>query len=142
MATFNFGFFSQVAAAMPDQILLVLADMGNDCIAGALMYKSDHTLYGRHWGSTRHIDSLHFEACYYQGIEYCIANGLQHFEPGAQGEHKIARGFEPSLTRSFQWLQEERFRIPVTRYCEQEKAAVAEYMAELGSAYAYRTEEQ
>ena len=142
MATFNFGFFSQVAAAMPDQILLVLADMGNDCIAGALMYKSDHTLYGRHWGSTRHIDSLHFEACYYQGIEYCIANGLQHFEPGAQGEHKIARGFEPSLTRSFHWLQEERFRIPVTRYCEQEKAAVAEYMAELGSAYAYRTEEQ
>ena len=142
MATFNVGFFSQVARAMPDQILLVLADLGNECIAGALMYKSGHTLYGRHWGSTTHIDSLHFEACYYQGIEYCIANGLQHFEPGAQGEHKIARGFEPSLTRSFHWLQEEQFRGPVTRYCEQETAAVADYMAELGSASAYRAEEQ
>ncbi len=142
MATFNFGFFSQVAREMPDQILLVLADLGNECIAGALMYKSDHTLYGRHWGSTTHIDSLHFEACYYQGIEYCIANGLQHFEPGAQGEHKIARGFEPSLTRSFHWLREDRFRVPVTRYCEQERAAVADHMAELGSASAYRAEDQ
>jgi predicted N-acyltransferase len=142
MATFNFGFFSQVARAIPDQVLLVLADHGSECIAGALMYRSDHTLYGRHWGSSTHIDSLHFEACYYQGIEYCIANRLQHFEPGAQGEHKIARGFEPSLTRSFHWLQEEQFRTPVTRYCEQEKAAVADYMAELGSVSAYRSEEQ
>mgnify|MGYP001821559729 FL=1 len=70
MATLNFGFFSQVAGAMPDQVLLVLADLGNECIAGALMYRSDHTLYGRHWGSTTHVDSLHFEACYYQVIDY------------------------------------------------------------------------
>lgn len=141
MATFNLGFFKQVAEVIPDQILLVLADHGSECIAGALMYRSDHSLYGRHWGSTAYIDSLHFEACYYQGIEYCISNGLQHFEPGAGGEHKIARGFEPVLTRSFHWLQEEQFRTPIRRYCEQEQAAVADYMAQLESVSAYRHEE-
>jgi len=142
MATFNLDFFCQVAQSMPDQILLVLADHGNECIAGALMYKSEHTLYGRHWGSTTHIDSLHFEACYYQGIEHCIANGLEHFEPGAQGEHKIARGFEPVLTRSFHWLQPEQFREPVRRYCVLEQAAMADYMAELSSVSAFRSEQQ
>lgn len=142
MATFNLGFFNQIAQALPDQILLVLADHEHECIAGALMYKSDHTLYGRHWGSTTHIDSLHFEACYYQGIEHCILNGLEHFEPGAQGEHKIARGFEPILTRSFHWLQPEQFREPVKRYCELEQAAVADYLAELGSVSAFRSEQQ
>lgn len=138
IATFNSGFFRQVARAMPEQVLLVLADLDDECIAGALMYMSEHTLYGRHWGSTRHVDSLHFEVCYYQGIEHCIANGLQHFEPGAQGEHKIARGFEPSLTRSYHWLREEQLRMPVARYCEQERSAVADYMLELQSASAYR----
>ena len=140
MATFNLGFFQQVATALPDHVLLVLANDGDDCIAGALMYKSDSTLFGRHWGSVEHFDSLHFEACYYQGIEHCIASGLAHFEPGAQGEHKIARGFEPTLTRSFHWVKDEQFRHSLKHYCEHEQTAVQAYMEELAGSSPFRVE--
>ncbi|KAG1663448.1 UPF0585 protein [Nymphon striatum] len=102
-ATLNEGFFKEVAHALPDQVILVLADdiskveendqnPKGECIAGSLMFASDTILYGRHWGCIEQIDKLHFEACYYQGIEYCIKHKLKKFEPGAQGEHKIARG--------------------------------------------------
>jgi predicted N-acyltransferase len=81
------------AEKLPEQTLLILADNSKgECVAGSLMYHSDITLYGRHRGCSEALDKLHFEACYYQGIEFCIANQLQTFEPGAQGEHKIARG--------------------------------------------------
>lgn len=127
--TLNAGFFKQVAANIPDQVLLVLADdEDGECIAGSLMFRSDTRLYGRHWGCTEHIDCLHFEACYYQGIEYCIEHGLQVFEPGAQGEHKIPRGFIPTLTRSSHWLASDAFRQPIERHVEQERGAVAYYM--------------
>jgi hypothetical protein len=138
--TFNYGFFREVATKLPDQVLLVLADWNGHCIAGSLMYRSDHTLYGRHWGCDRHIDCLHFEACYYTGIEYCIAQGLRRFEPGAQGEHKIARGFLPTLTRSSHWLADGRFRRPVAAFVEHEREAVAEYMAGLQALNPYRQE--
>ncbi|MGK0271314.1 MAG: putative N-acyltransferase, partial [Cocleimonas sp.] len=121
-ATLNEGFFKEVAKNLPDQIVLVLADkisLDNgdiECIAGSLMYCSDTTLYGRHWGCSEQVDKLHFEACYYQGIEYCIANKLQHFEPGAQGQHKIARGFVPTLTRSSHWLNSSPFKESVDNF--------------------------
>ena len=139
MATFNLGFFMEVAERMPDQMLLVLADNADgECVAGALMYRGADTLYGRHWGCVEEIDSLHFEACYYQGIDYCIEHGLRRFEPGAQGEHKIPRGFLPTLTRSAHWLVDERLRPAVADFCERERAAVAEYMDEAASAAPYK----
>lgn len=135
-ATLNEGFFVEVAQKLPDQTLLVLADTADgQCIAGSLMYASDTTLYGRHWGCIEQVDKLHFEACYYQGIEYCINNKLQTFEPGAQGEHKIARGFIPTLTRSSHWLNNSPFQASIVDYVQHEKAAIEQYMHSLKSPY-------
>lgn len=127
-ATLNEAFFKAVAKALPEQIVLVMADQGNECIAGALMYRSNTTLYGRYWGCSEHVDALHFEACYYQGIDYCIQHGLQRFEPGAQGEHKIARGFVPTLTRSSHWLADNPFQASIDNFVNHEKEAVAQYI--------------
>ena len=137
-ATFNYDFFSTVAGQLPDQVVLVLADLDNRCIAGSLMYKSDTTLYGRHWGCIENINSLHFEACYYQGIEHCIKNGIKTFEPGAQGEHKIARGFLPTRTRSAHWLADDQFRVPIENFVAHEKAAISDYMQQLEKSSPYK----
>ena len=88
-------FFLSTAAGMGKQVVMVLAYLGTQPVAGALYFRSRTTLYGRYWGCEREFDCLHFEACYYQGIEYCIANNISRFDPGAQGEHKIQRGFRP-----------------------------------------------
>jgi predicted N-acyltransferase len=133
IATFNFDFFVEVARELPDRILLVLADLEGHCIAGSLMFRSDTSLYGRHWGAIQQIDSLHFETCYYQGIEYCIERGLMVFEPGAQGEHKIARGFRPTLTRSSHWISDARFRQSIGAYVKHEQETVADYMQQLNT---------
>jgi len=138
IATFNYDFFHEVAQRLPDQILLVLADLDDECIAGSLMYRSDSTLYGRHWGCERQIDSLHFEACYYQGIDYCIAEGLSRFEPGAQGEHKIPRGFRPTLTRSSHWIADARFRQAISAHVLHEQEAVRQYIEELEQSLPFR----
>lgn len=138
MATFNYEFFSEVAKLLPDQVVLVLADIAGQCIAGALMYRSDHTLYGRHWGCIQQVDALHFEVCYYQGIEYCIAQGLERFEPGAQGEHKMARGFLPTCTESNHWIVDERFREPIARFVRHESDAVRDYIEQLCANSPYR----
>ncbi len=137
--TFNLGFFSSVAKLLPEQIVLVLADLDERCIGGALMYRSDTTLYGRHWGCIQHINSLHFETCYYQGIEYCIRHSIETFEPGAQGEHKIARGFLPTRTRSAHWLADNPLRTPIENFIAHEKAAVMDYMQQLQNTSPYKT---
>ena len=116
--TLNYGFFLEVAQQLPKQMVLVLADLNGECVAGSLMFRSDSRLFGRHWGCTHYIDGLHFEACYYQGIDYCIRHGLQVFEPGAQGEHKVARGFVPTLTRSSHWLADTRFMAAARRHSQ------------------------
>ena len=85
---------------MPDRLLLVIARHGGEPVAGALNIIGHDTLYGRYWGCTEEFAHLHFETCYYQGIDFCIREGLQRFDAGAQGEHKLARGFIPVLTRS------------------------------------------
>ena len=100
-------------------------------VAMALMLRSSSTLYGRYWGSRVNVPGLHFEACYYQGIEYCLREGLTTFEPGAQGEHKIARGFLPTLTRSYHYIAEPRFRAAVREALAREADALQEYRAEL-----------
>jgi len=136
MATLNYGFFHEVAHQLPEQVLLVLADTeAGKCIAGSLMFISDTTLYGRHWGAIEHVDKLHFEACYYQGIDYCIKHNIQHFEPGAQGEHKIARGFLPTLTKSSHWLNNSPFQTSIEQFIQHEHDAITHYMDSLKSPY-------
>ena len=135
---FNLTFFTDIARALPDQVLLVMADQGDRCIAAALMYRSNTHLYGRHWGAIEKIDGLHFEACYYQGIEYCIREKLLCFEPGVQGEHKIPRGFIPTRTTSSHWISDPRFSEAITRYCKQEKTAVEEYINRLKDSSPYQ----
>jgi hypothetical protein len=123
-------FLEQVAHRMPGAITVKLAERDGEAIAAAIFFQGGGSLYGRYWGATGHEDSLHFEACYYQGIEHCIAHGLETFDPGTQGEHKLARGFEPTATSSAHWLAHEGFRTAVARYLERERAAVDEYIAD------------
>ena len=127
---FNLGFFTEVAALMPDQIQLVMVRRKDDAeaVAAALMYRDHHTLYGRHWGCRGYVDCLHFETCYYQGIEICIAGGLQRFDPGAQGEHKIARGFAPTPTRSLHWMAHSPFARAIRQFAGHERSGVKEYI--------------
>ena len=97
-------------------------------IAGSLCFTSNDTLYGRHWGSEYNIDSLHFETCFYQGIEFCINKKIKYFDPGVQGEHKIRRGFEPQKTKSFHFIKEIDFRNAIKEFCIKEKAEVEAYL--------------
>ncbi len=124
-------FFRHLGATMPDQVLAVVCRRGSDIIAMALLLRSSTKLYGRYWGCRENVPGLHFEACYYQGIEYCLDNGLTRFEPGAQGEHKLARGFLPTRTRSYHYLADPRFRAAVREALEREAAALEEYCFEL-----------
>jgi predicted N-acyltransferase len=130
LATLNQGFFQAVAAAMPDNVLLVMAQREGVNIAGSLMFYSDTTLFGRHWGCVDEVNSLHFEACYYQGIEFAIEQGLRCFEPGAGGEHKIARGFEPVITQSAHWLAQNPFSSGITGFLAEEKLMIQQYYAD------------
>jgi predicted N-acyltransferase len=128
MPAFNQSFFMSIARSMPNQVQLVLASRNQQCLAGALMYCDDTTLYGRHWGCDRYIDSLHFEVCYYQGIEICIERGLQRFDPGAQGEHKISRGFIPTRTRSLHWMAQSPFNQAIIQFVTREQSGVQRYI--------------
>ena len=117
-------FLHHLAATMPRALVLVLADLDGETIAGALCLRGRDTLYGRYWGATRQLPGLHFETCYYQGIDYCLREGLRVFEPGAQGEHKIARGFLPTPVRSRHWIADPEFRRALRDWCREEEAAV------------------
>ncbi len=138
IATLNYAFFKEVAEKLPRQVFLVLAEQDNQCIAGALMYRSNKRLYGRFWGSNKTLKGLHFEACYYQGIEYCIKEGLQVFEPGAQGEHKIARGFVPTLTRSAHFMMQDHFSEAIKNFVAHEKDNVINYIQTMQDRIPYR----
>jgi predicted N-acyltransferase len=125
------GFFYDIAATMGEQILLVPARRGGKTVGVAFFLVGSDCLYGRYWGCSEDIPALHFEACYYQGLEYCMEAGLRRFEPGAQGEHKISRGFLPAPTWSVHWLANPGFRSAIARFVDQEVQAVQGYMAEL-----------
>lgn len=122
-------FFRHLAATMPRALLLVLAEHQGRPIAGALCLRGGDTLYGRYWGSDMQLPGLHFETCYYQGIDYCLREGLARFEPGAQGEHKIARGFLPNLTRSHHWIADPGFAHALRDWCRAERAEVRAWQA-------------
>jgi predicted N-acyltransferase len=125
------GFFHHLARTMPRALVLVLAERDGAAIAGAMFLRGGDTLHGRYWGADEHVPGLHFEACYYQGIAYCLREGLARFEPGAQGEHKLARGFMPTLVRSRHWIADPRFRDALAAWCEEESAAVRRHATHL-----------
>ncbi|MGX5731280.1 GNAT family N-acetyltransferase [Pseudoxanthomonas beigongshangi] len=135
----TFDFFRHMARAMPRQWILFLAESGGETIAGALCLRGGDTLYGRYWGCHRNLPGLHFETCYYQGIEYCLREGLRVFEPGAQGEHKIARGFLPTFVRSRHWIADPAFAEALGRWCEEETLAVRRYAATLAAHSPFKT---
>ena len=128
--TLNIEFFKTIAQTLPEQVILIMASEAGQNIAGSLLFKSDHTLFGRHWGCIKEVKHLHFETCFYQGIEYAIDNGLTTFEPGAGGEHKIARGFEPVKTLSSHWLADNPFEEAIERYIEEEAQLIDHYIAD------------
>ena len=126
-------FVRHLASAMPKALVVFLAERDGSAVAGALCLRGGDTLYGRYWGSSEMIPGLHFETCYYQGIDYCLREGLTRFEPGAQGEHKLARGFLPTLVRSRHWLAQPAFHEALRDWCRQEAASVRRYAATLST---------
>jgi predicted N-acyltransferase len=135
----SLDFFRRIGATMPGHTLLIIARHGGRPVAASLNIRSRHGLYGRHWGALEFHPALHFEACYYQGIEYCIAHGLHTFEGGAQGEHKIARGLLPVQTCSAHWLAQPEFASAVEEFLARETRGMAHYVDELNDRSPFKT---
>ena len=131
-------FLHHLAKAMPRNLVIFLAEREGRAIAGALCLRGGDTLYGRYWGASdlpddSRVPGLHFETCYYQGIEYCLREGLNVFEPGAQGEHKLARGFLPTFVRSRHWIADAEFAKALCRWCAEETRSVERYAMTLAA---------
>ena len=135
---FTESFFNYLSETMPNAPLLVLAKHDGEYVAGSFSMRGAHTLYGRHWGCSQHFKQLHFELCYYQTIDFCIAAGIERFDAGAQGEHKIFRGFEPIKTFSAHWIADPRFRDAIADFLQRETPHIEHYVAELSSHRAYK----
>lgn len=134
----NLDFWLRLGRTMPQHLLLVVAERDGRPIASSLVVHTEDTLYGRYWGAMEHVPCLHFEAAYYQPIEFCIANGIQTFEGGAQGEHKMARGFLPQKTWSAHWLAHPAFSDAVERFLERETGGIDDYLSELNDRTPFR----
>ena len=137
---FTEDFFQQLQTNLPDTAVLLLASNKDNIVAGAFALRGGDTLYGRHWGCAAQYDNLHFELCYYRTIEFCIEKKLRRLDAGAQGEHKIARGFVPVKTWSAHWLKEENFRSAVEQFLVQETRSIEGYFANLEHHSAFRSE--
>lgn len=124
-------FFDRIHSSLREQILLVLAYEKGNVIGAGLYFFSSDTLYGRYWGACKEVPGLHFETCYYQGIEFCIERGLKRFDAGAQGEHKIQRGFEPTLTYSYHWIQHQGFRSAISAFLAEEAENIKNYQQDV-----------
>jgi hypothetical protein len=135
------AFFSLLAERMPQAIRLVLATQGARPVAMAFSLQDEQALYGRYWGCLAEFDRLHFETCFYQGIEQAIASGKQRFDAGAQGEHKLIRGFEPVITRSWHYLAHPGLRAAVADFLRQERVGVLAYAESARAALPYRQAE-
>ncbi len=134
----SLDFFREIGRLMPENIVLMVAHRDGKPIAASLNIHNGRTLFGRYWGSIEYHPALHFEACYYQVIEYCIARGIQTFEGGAQGEHKMARGLLPVATRSAHWLAHPQFAAAVENFLARERQNVSMHMDELAERNPYR----
>ncbi|MGB5832997.1 MAG: GNAT family N-acetyltransferase [Thiohalocapsa sp.] len=138
--TLTLPFFRDIAQTMGEQLLLVLAEHEQAIIAAAFCLTGAHSLYGRHWGCSKEFHSLHFETCYYQGLDHCIEQGLTRFEPGAQGEHKVARGFLPTRTWSAHWISDDGFRRPIGNFLNHEIDGMEDYITEMQQHSPYKAE--
>lgn len=136
----NAAFFSQIYQTLRDCLLLVLAFEDGKVIAAALNFIGDDCLYGRYWGCQEELTGLHFELCYYQGIEFCIEQGLSRFDAGAQGEHKIARGFKPILTYSSHFIVHQGFRQAIEQFIEREAQGIQHYQQEASLSLPFKIE--
>jgi predicted N-acyltransferase len=139
-AALTCAFFAGLGQAMGAQVLLTVARKGGEIVAAAFFLVGSEALSGRYWGAEEDVPALHFELCYYQGIEYCIEHGLRRFEPGAQGEHKVSRGFMPRPTWSYHWIADPELRLGIQRFVQREAQEVDAYMAALGGRSVYRRE--
>ena len=129
----NLDFFRALGRAMPENILLIVATREGQPIAASLNIHNGQRLCGRYWGALEHHPALHFENCYYQVIDFCIARGIASFEGGAQGEHKIARGLLPVETCSAHWLAQPQFAAAIGDFLQHESRGIAAYVDELGA---------
>jgi predicted N-acyltransferase len=132
------AFFSEAARTMGDALMVKLAVKAGKAVAAAIFFWSQAALFGRYWGASDDFNSLHFEACYHQGIEFCIEHGVARFEPGTQGEHKVSRGFEPTLTWSAHFIVNRRFRDAIEDYLAREGASVDAYAEEVQTHVPYK----
>jgi uncharacterized protein len=137
----NLDFFKRIAAAMPESMMLKIARVGAQPIAVAIFFQDADALYGRYWGAGGNFHSLHFETCYYQGIEYCIERGLKRFEPGTQGEHKVPRGFVPSFTTSAHFIADKRFAAAIRDFAARESQGVGHYAASVNEHLPFHREQ-
>jgi predicted N-acyltransferase len=131
-------FFPLLSQVMGDRVVLIVAEANGRPVAGALNLRGSEALFGRNWGCARDYPFLHFEACYYQAIEYAIAHGLKRVEAGTQGPHKVQRGYLPTPTYSAHYIRARNFRDAVADFCRQEMALVREEMAERMQQSPYR----
>ncbi len=138
----NFAFFQHLLESMAENLVLVRAYLDRRPIAAALCLQGNRTLYGRYWGSEVMADCLHFEACYYQGIEHCLNNGLTCFDPGTQGEHKLTRGFAPRKLRSLHYIADARLEAGVARFCEEERRHLEAYRQQARQALPFRDDQR
>ena len=135
----NRKFFGLIGERMPENVLLIVAERAGKRVASALNLFSEHTLYGRYWGGLEFHSGLHFETSYYQALEFCIARGIQVFEGGAQGEHKLARGFMPVKCHSAHWLKHPQFAKAVEDFLHRESSGMEQYVNELGESSPFKS---
>lgn len=140
VATLPRGFFEEIGQSMGDQVVVVFARHRDRDVAAALSLRGPDALYGRHWGCSEAFHSLHFETCYYQGLDYCIRHGLRRFEPGAQGEHKVSRGFLPVRTWSAHWIAHTGFRAAVDDFLDREEQGMSYYLEAMREHSPYKQE--
>ncbi|MBZ2207101.1 GNAT family N-acetyltransferase [Massilia soli] len=134
----NLDFFLRIGRTMPENILLVIAERDGQPVASSMVIHNEDTLFGRYWGELEHIACLHFETAYYQPLEFCIEQKIAVFEGGAQGEHKMARGFLPTKTWSAHWLEHPAFADAIERFLERESGGIESYIDELNERNPFR----
>jgi len=137
-AAFTPAGFADLASALGRRMVVFIARERGDPVAISICFRSDDTLYGRYWGTAANHHSLHFELCFYQGIDYCLREGLATFEPGAGGEHKVARGFEPTMVRCCHWLADARIRRLLGQHLDRQRPAILAYAAEAAAHLPFR----
>ncbi len=138
LALLPVAFFQEIAETLGDRVQMAQALDGETLVAAALFLGNEQVLYGRYWGCARELEGVHFETCYYQGIEHCIRTGIRRFEPGAQGTHKIPRGFVPERTWSAHWIADPRFRAAIADFLQRETPAVERYRLEMTAHSPYK----